>query len=252
VTAQQDVEWLRYQLAGGPAPARARVRLFLQQADRWLDYEQWPPVETTAVFYLRAPGNLTREAESGHASPASFVYDPADPTPSAGGPLLAPPGKQADNGSLEARPDVLTYTTDTLRTDHDIVGPVGARIHVRTGRQYADVFVRLCDVDAGGVSRNITDGIRRLRPETVPADDVQVGEDGILAVDVELFPTAYRVAAGHRLRLQVSGGAFPRFARNFGTAEPFGTATRALRCRFEVFADTDRQSFVTLPLRSRV
>jgi uncharacterized protein len=248
--AQQDAEWLRHHLADGPPPARARVRLFLQQGDRWLDYDRWPPPAATAVFYLRAAGNLTSEAESGHASPSEFVYDPADPTPSVGGPLLEPPGKQADNASVEARPDVLTYTTDALDTDHDIVGPVGARIYVRTGRKYADLFVRLCDVDAAGVSRNITDGIRRLRPETIPADDVQIGEDGILAVDVELFPTAYRVAAGHRLRLQVSGGAFPRFARNFGTAEPFGTATRAVRCRFEVFADAERQSFVQLPLRA--
>jgi uncharacterized protein len=248
---QQDVEWLGHHLAAGPPPARPRVRLFLQQAGQWLEYDQWPPpAARTATFYLRVAGNLTNAAESGQASPASFVYDPADPTPSVGGPMLQPPGKQADNRSVEARPDVLTYTTEPLGADHDIVGPVGARIYVRTGRKYADLFVRLCDVDTAGVSRNVTDGIRRLRPETVPADDVRVGEDGILAVDIELFPTAYRVAAGHRLRLQVSGGAFPRYARNFGTAEPFGTATRAVRCRFEVFADAEHQSLVKLPLRS--
>ena len=110
------------------------------------------------------------------------------------------------------------------------------------------MFVRLCDVDDKGVSRNVVDGIRRLRPETVPAPDVQIGEDGIMAVDVELFPTAYRVQAGHRLRLQVSGGAFPRYARNFGTAEPFGTATTGQRCRFEIFADAQHPSCLVLPL----
>ena len=49
------------------------------------------------------------------------------------------------------------------------MGPVSARIFVRTGRRYADLFVRVCDVDAEGVSRNIVDGIRRLSPQTVAA-----------------------------------------------------------------------------------
>jgi uncharacterized protein len=98
------------------------------------------------------------------------------------------------------------------------------------------------------VSRNIVDGIRRLSPQTVPAPDVQVGEDGVLAVDVQLYPTAYRVQAGHRLRLQVSGGAFPRYARNFGTAEPFAAAAGGRPCQFEVFADAAHPSCVTLPL----
>lgn len=82
----------------------------------------------------------------------------------------------------------------------------------------------------------------------MPAPDVQAGDDGILAVDVDLYPTAYRVRAGHRIRVQVSGGAFPRFARNFGTPEPFGVATRALRCRFEIHHDSRHAAYVLLPV----
>ena len=91
-------------------------------------------------------------------------------------------------------------------------------------------------------------GIRRLSPQTVPAPDVQIGDDGILAVDVELYPTAYRIQAGHRIRVQVSGGAFPRFARNFGTAEPFGAATTAVRCRFEIHHDSRHPACILLPV----
>ena len=47
------------------------------------------------------------------------------------------------------------------------MGPVSARIFVRTSRRHADLFVRVCDVDAQGVSHNIVDGIRRLSPQTV-------------------------------------------------------------------------------------
>lgn len=245
---QQDVAWLEHYLADGPVPSGAPVRLFLQQAGTWLDLSDWPPpVQVPAVWYLRSEGRLARDPEPGDAAPAMFVYDPADPTPSAGGPLLQRPGKQVDNSALEARLDVLTYTSGPFAADQDLVGPVSARIYLRTGRRHADVFVRLCDVDEAGVSRNVVDGIRRLSPQTVPAADVSVGDDGIAAVDVELYPTAYRILAGHRIRLQVSGGAFPRYARNFGTGEPFGTATAAKRCRVEVFADASHPARLMLP-----
>jgi putative CocE/NonD family hydrolase len=135
-----------------------------------------------------------------------------------------------------------------LPARQDLVGPVSARIFVRTGRRHADLFVRVCDVDDKGVSRNIVDGIRRLSPQTVPAADVQAGEDQVLAVEVELYPTAYRVQAGHRIRVQVSGGAFPRFARNFGTGQPFASATSAVRCWFEIQHDSRHPSCVLLPV----
>jgi uncharacterized protein len=244
--SRQDAAWLAHHLHGGPAPAGPRVRVFLQQAGTWLSFEAWPPPATAAAYYLRQDGALATDAEPGAAPPASFVYDPADPTPTAGGPVLQPPGKQVDNGAIEARPDVLTYTSEPLVADQDLVGPVSARIYVRTSLPHADVFVRLCDVDEKGVSRNVVDGIRRLRPEL----SVEAGADGVLAVDVELCPTAYRMLAGHRLRLQVSGGAFPRYARNHGSGEPFGAAIATHRCRFEVFADAQHQGHIVLPLLS--
>ena len=246
--SQQDVAWLRHHLAGGAPPSHAPVRVYLQQAGRWLEFDQWPPpgaIETS--YYLRTAGRLMAGSEPGEPMPAWFIYDPADPTPSAGGPVLQPPSKQVDNVAIETRSDVLTYTTGPLAADRDIVGPVSARIFVRTEAPYADVFVRLCDVDDKNVSRNIVDGIRRLSPDTVPAADVKVGADEVLAVDVQLFPTAYRVRAGHRLRLQVCGGSFPRYARNLGTAEPFGAARSGRRCRFEIFADSEHASCLVVP-----
>jgi hypothetical protein len=246
---QGDVEWLGHHLQGGPAPTGAPVRLFLQQAGTWLEFDQWPPRQSRpVVHHLRAGGGLTEEPADGDAEPSGFTYDPADPTPTVGGPMLGPPGKQADNRAVEARGDVLVFTGPALAADTDVVGPLRARVHVRTDQPHADLFVRVCDVDAAGVSRNVVDGIRRLDPGTVPGPDVAVGDDEVLAVDVELFPTAYRFRAGHRIRVQVSGGAFPRYARNSGTAESFATATTGRRCRFEVSHDAAHPSLITLPV----
>jgi putative CocE/NonD family hydrolase len=252
VAIQQDVAWLDHHLCGAPPPPGAPVRVFLQKADTWLDFQDWPPPDAVGItYYLRVQGGLSPDPEPGDAGPDTFVYNPADPTPSAGGPFLQPPGGQVDNYALEARPDVLTFTTAPLPADQDLVGPVRARIFVRAGRKYADLFVRVCDVDPTGLSLNIVDGIRRLSPQTVPAPDVLVGDDEGLAVDVELYPTAYRIRAGHRIRVPLSGGAFPRFARNFGTGEPFGTATTAVRCRFEIYHDSQHPSSVLLPVLPR-
>jgi putative CocE/NonD family hydrolase len=245
---RNDVEWLTHQLRGGPAPRGKPVRVFLQQAGRWLEFDEWPPPARPLVLHLRAGGGLTDAPAEDGAGPSRFRYDPLDPTPSVGGPLLQPPGRQADNRTIEARADVLVFTGLPLAGDLDLVGPVRARVYVRTELEHADVFVRLCDVDEGGVSRNVVDGIRRLDPRTVPAPDVAVGDDRVLAVDVDLFPTAYRVRAGHQLRLQVSGGAFPRYARNLGTAEPFGTATGGRPGRVEVFHDARHPSQLQLPV----
>ena len=54
--------------------------------------------------------------------------------------------------------------------------------------------------------------------------------------------------AGHRIRVQVSGGAFPRYARNFGTGQPFAAATTAVRCRFEIHHDSRHPACVLLPV----
>ncbi|MGX9105128.1 CocE/NonD family hydrolase C-terminal non-catalytic domain-containing protein [Escherichia coli] len=66
---------------------------------------------------------------------------------------------------------------------------------------------------------------------------------------MRLAPTAYRFAKGHRLRIQVSGGAFPRFARNLGTGEPHATATVGHATRLEILHDDAHPSVVTIPAR---
>jgi len=112
---------------------------------------------------------------------------------------------------------VLTYSSEPLPHHRDIIGPVAAELYVSSTAPSADFFVRLCDVDTTGVSRNICDGLQRVRIESAGTPQ---------RVSVEMWPTAYRVRQGHCLRVQISSGAFPRWARNLGSAEHIGQATR--------------------------
>jgi uncharacterized protein len=231
--------WMTERLAAEPAASdepQAPVRVHVGGADQWRDLEAWPPHDGSQAWYLNGGGRLSRDAGDGDGS-SSFRYDPADPTPSVGGQLTTPQAGPQDNGAIEARPDVLVFTSEPLQVPLDVLGPVWAELHLRASTGYAHVFVRLCDVDATGRSRNVTDGILRLSS----------GDIGPQAAIVPMSSTAHQFAPGHRLRLQVSGGAHPRFARNTGTGEPLATATRLIATDIEVYHDQARPSALVLP-----
>ncbi|MDL4813601.1 CocE/NonD family hydrolase [Actinomadura opuntiae] len=234
-----QVSWLNAHLNRDAAELRrAPVRLYLQKADRWLDFQQWPPPETTPTPLYLSHG-LTWDEPAQSLDPAAFTYDPLDPTPSVGGPLLAPGrGGQRDNGRIEARGDVAVLTGPRLERDLDLIGPVSATLHVRTGTGHADLFVRLCDVGPDGVSRNVTDGMLRI--------GAALGET--VRAEIEMHPTGYRFRRGHRLRVMLAGGAFPRFARNHGRGEPAGRAVASRRVRIEVLRGAGHPSALHLPV----
>jgi hypothetical protein len=238
-----QASWLRAHLLGDAVPERAPVRVHLQHARSWREFTQWPPPQSTPTpLYLRQDGALDWRSPPSAGSDR-FTYDPADPTPTVGGPLIDGKNKQQDNRAIEARPDVLVYSTSPLERDLDVLGEVRARVHVRTDPGHADVFVRLCDVDERGVSRNVCDGILRLRPGSPPP-----GEDGAVAADIEMWPTGYRFLRGHRIRVLVAGGAFPRFPRNHGTGEPVADAVTMRPCLHEVLHDPAHPSHVLVPV----
>jgi putative CocE/NonD family hydrolase len=233
-----QVSWLHTHLHGEPAPERpAPIRAFLQHADTWLDLPSWPPPAQPTALYLHPAGRLDWQPPP-ESPPDEFTYDPGDPTPSVGGPLLNGQSKQRDNRSVERRDDVLVYSTEPLPDDLDVVGELTAHITVRTDPPHADVFVRLCDVDRHGVSRNVSDGIRRLA----------AGDDEPTSVTLDMWPTAYRFRRGHRVRLQVTGGAFPRYPRNHGNGSDIADAVAMQPTRHHVFHDPQRPSRLLLPV----
>ncbi|MCW2917467.1 MAG: X-Pro dipeptidyl-peptidase domain protein [Actinomycetia bacterium] len=238
------LEWFPAQVSGDTSGLREQpVRLFVQGAQEWRDYPEWPPPGTVETAWYLHPGGALTAGEPAESNPDRFRYDPSDPTPGIGGPLLGPGAGRKDNAALEARPDVLVYTGDALSEPLEIIGPVSARVHLRSSLDHTDVFVRLCDVDARGRSWNVCDGIQRVTPERFPA-----GSDGVRQVEVRLWPTAYRFRPGHRLRIQVSSGSHPRFARNPGTGEPLATAIRLVAAEQEILHDPEHPSAIILPV----
>jgi putative CocE/NonD family hydrolase len=245
IIAGEALAWLRAHLtengaAPGPAPVRVHVGETGGQG-QWRDLADWPPPDAIAQsWHLHAGGTL---ADSPGEGTSSFRYDPHDPTPSVGGPRMDSHGfGSKNNGKLEERADVLVFTGPVIDEPQEVIGPVSLRLRVRGSSPDFDVFARLCDVDAKGASWNICDGLLRL-DATLPADP-----DGWTEIAVPMSATAHRFAPGHRFRVQVSGGAHPRWARNTGTSEQIATATTLVPVDIEI---SHRETVLSLPVLPR-
>jgi uncharacterized protein len=224
--AERDgLAWMRAHLLGDDRLLRpAPVRLMItgeRTGGGWRDLPGWPPPALDRSFYLAGDGGLgDSPAATDGADADAYRYDPADPTPALGGPVLLSRAPVLDNAPLEARADVLTYTGPVLLGTLEAIGHVSVELWLRASAPWFDVFARVCDVDGDGVSRNVCDALTGVAPGRF-----EQSADGAWHVRFELWPIGHRFAAGHRLRLQVSSGAHPRYARNPGTGEDPATAT---------------------------
>ena len=219
--------WFDTYLMGktGLLPERTVTVEVLGEGGGWRDYESWPPPATATNWFLHPGHRLSTPHSTNAPEPDRFRYDPADPTPSVGGIGMLTGGSR-DNRELEARADVLVFTSDVVDRALEIVGPVRADLHVSSSLDHTDFFVRVCDVYPDGRSMNVCDGLQRFTPSTV-----RLGSDGSFRATVELWPTAYRFAPGHRVRVQVSSGSHPVYA---GTWEPASPCSRRRRCRLPI------------------
>jgi putative CocE/NonD family hydrolase len=241
---RDTLSWMNVELLGDRSGLRDKpVRLHIGGRDEWRDFDAYPPgVPDTQIWHLH-PAEVLSQRPVKASPPGRYTYDPADPTPSVGGAMFAFVGAgPADQAPLEKRNDVLLFTSEPLFSEITIVGNVRAVIYARASLPDADLFVKLCDVDEAGRSINICDGyIRRTSADPAVPDD-------IWKLNIRLHATAHCFRRDHRLRLIVCSGAHPRYARNTGTSEPFGTATKLLPVDIEIFHDPDRPSAIHLPV----
>ncbi|MEV0970702.1 CocE/NonD family hydrolase [Microtetraspora glauca] len=234
--------WFRAHLLGDPSGLRASpVRVYVTGADEWRDHSDWPVPGTRAERWHLQAGSGLSTGNPSPSEPDRFRYDPRHPTPVLGGPVLLGNSMPRDNRRVESRQDVLVHTSPPLAADADMIGEVSADLFVRTSTEHADVVVRVCDVHPDGTSMNVCEGVRRL----TPAD--RADADGVRRVRVELWPIGHRFRRGHRIRVQVAGGAYPRISRNTGTGDPLGPGSAMVCCDHEVLHDPAHPSAVVFP-----
>jgi hypothetical protein len=143
--------------------------------------------------------------------------------------------------ALESRTDVLAFTWAALDADLVCAGLVSATVAITSANTHSDLFVRICDVTPEGEPLNVIEGLlRRIAP---------VGERQLVPVD--LGPIGHRFSRGHRIRIQISGGAHPFYDRNLGTGQPWLTATVTRSCTHHLHVGPAGGTTVRVPVVDR-
>ena len=235
------------------APPEAPVRIYVMGANVWRDEQEWPLARARETsWYLRSGGHantangdgrLATDVGGGDEPPDMFLADPAKPVPTRGGAMIAEGAGTFPQNDVEARSDVLVYSTSPLAEDVEVTGPVSAILYVTTSSPSADFAAKLVDVHADGAAYNVSDGIIRHTYQPSTSSDAEPAP-----VVVALWPTSIVFRKGHRIRLEVAGSNFPRFDRNPNTGEPTATATVTAVATQTVHHGRRKPSRIVLPV----
>jgi len=247
------------------------VKIFVMGENKWRDEEAWPlarAVETRYSLFglqpangangvsgnggLLEPGVLTRT--SGTPSD-TFVYDPANPVPTVGGPLCCDGAHLAagplDQKQVESRPDVLVYSTPVLTSDVEVTGPVTLDLFASSSAVDTDFTAKLVDVWPNGFEQNLTEGILRARFRDSRETAKPLVPGKIYELKVDLWSTSNVFLKGHQIRLEVSSSNFPRFDRNLNTGKSAATDANFVKATNTVYHDVSHPSTLLLPVVPR-
>ena len=255
--------WFDYWLKGVDNGVKddPAVRIFVMGANVWRDEREWPLARTQyRDFYLHSGGKANTLNGDGLLSPEPaaqeppdvYLYDPRNPVPSRGGPLCCGQafmgGGAFDQREIEARPDVLVYSTPPLESEVEVTGPMTLTLYAASSAQDTDFTAKLVDVSPCGGTRNLTDGIirARYRESTETAKLIEPGQ--VYQYTIDLVATSNLFKKGHRIRLEVSSSNFPRFDRNPNTNREPWEETEPIPAVQTILHDSQYPSHLTLPI----
>lgn len=212
------------------AERQPRVRYFAMGENRWREAQNWPvPGATRKVLYLQSrkgansvfgDGVLAERAASESRDDA-FVYDPMNPVPTLGGNVCClgsavQPGS-FDQRGIEARQDVLVYTSEPLKDDLEVTGFIEAELFVSSSARDTDFTIKLVDVAPDGTAWNLDDTIQRVRFRGGYDKEMLMVPGEIYGLKLGPLATSNVFRKGHRIRIEVSSSNYPRYERNLNT-----------------------------------
>ncbi|MCL4561100.1 MAG: CocE/NonD family hydrolase [Chloroflexi bacterium] len=263
---EMQIRWFDHWLKGTENGIldEPQIRIFTMGENRWRSESNWPAfIGQPTYFYLHSDtpanslignGRLDQTIPSCEP-PDTFRYVPSNPAPTSGGGLCcwAPalrPGA-FDQRPVEAREDVLVYTSKVLDRDLEITGPIRVNLWAASSAADTDFTAKLVDVAPCGNARNLLDGILRARFRNHGKDPVMLNPGEAVEYEIDLGVTSHIFKAGHAVRLEVSSSNFPRFDRNANTGLLPGEDAVLLPAQQTVFHEASKPSRLILPVVSR-
>jgi hypothetical protein len=198
--------------------------------NKWQSSDTWPPRGAqTLTYYLSSGGKAnTLDGDGGLTTtppasdkPDGFAYDPMNPVPSYGGNVCctgnAVTGGAFDQRKMEARPDILVYSSEPLKEGTEVSGPIEVTLYVSSDRKDTDFTVKVLDVYPDGRAYNLDETIQRVRYREGYDKQVWMQQGKTYKVTLGPMTTSNYFDTGHRIRIEVTSSNFPRFDRNMNT-----------------------------------
>ena len=257
-----QLRWFDYWLKGLDTGVAEEppVRIFVMGENVWREENEWPLARTHYTpYYFHSRGKANSATGDGQLTPVvpgeelpdRFVYDPNDPVPTCGGNTLIIAMGVQDQRQVEARHDVLVYTTEQLGVPLEVTGPVVVKLFVSTIVPDTDFTAKLVDVRPDGFAQNLADGILRARYRESRFRPSLLLPGNVYELTIDLWATSHVFLSGHCVRVEISSSNFPRFDRNLNTGEDQATGTRFQSAEQTIFHDQRYPSHILLPVIPR-
>lgn len=254
----EQIRWYDRWLKGAVVRAEAPVRIFVMGANEWRDEQEWPLARTTwTPYYLHSMGRANSRFGDGTLSitapqpeePADgFSYDPANPAPFLTEPTSSQIGSADDYRAVQRRDDVLVYVTEPLTRAVEVTGPVRVELYASSSAPDTDFTAMLLDVWPNGFCQRLCDGMVRARFRDGMDRPALIEPGRIYQYTVDCWNTAQVFLPGHRICLQISSSAFPKYDRNLNTGAPLGLTSEMAIAEQRIYHDAQHPSAIILPI----
>jgi uncharacterized protein len=242
-----------------------KVKYFTMGSNKWQSSDTWPPAGAQPMTLHLASGGAANSLNGDGVLTANppaqdkadrFTYDPMNPVPSYGGNVCctgnAVQGGSFDQRKMEARADILVYTSEPLSQGLEVSGAIDTTLYVSSDAKDTDFTIKLIDVYPDGRAYNLDETIQRARYRDgyeKPAVWMERGK--VYKLTLPAMTTSNYFAAGHRIRIEISSSNFPRFDRNLNTGGDNYSESKGVVARNEVHHSTQYPSQVTLTVVKR-
>jgi len=251
---EYEQRWHDFHLKGtkNGVDTEAPVQIFYMGINRWRGEQNWPvPGTQFTRWHLQPGGTLAPAVPTSADGATTYRYDPNDPVPTTGGnnccgsPTIAGP---VDQAPLNARTDIVRFTSDVLTEPVTIAGPVSMDLHATTDGRDTDWMVKLVDVYPDGKAYPMAEGILRARFRE-GLDRPQLLTPGqAYRYTIDLIGTAVVFQPGHRIRVDITSSNFPQFDRNLNTGDPLGKGTQPRVAQQTIHHSASKPSAIVLPV----
>lgn len=261
ITDAMHLRWYDYWLKGIDTGIQNEppIEIYVMGAEKWRFENEWPLARTRFTkLYLCSGGKANglggdgrlQTAPPADAPPDHFTYDPENPVPTLGGQISTHGDVWGprDRQSVQARQDVLVYTTEPLKEDTEVTGPVDLVLFAASSAVDTDFTATLTDVHPDGRAIHICEGIRGATFRESLENPTPIEPGRIYRFPISLWETSMVFKAGHRIRLEISSSNFPRYARNQNTGLPLGTSALMQKAEQTIYHDAAHPSHLILPI----